>query len=459
VARAPAPAQPSAAATNTAPWAPATLARAGRPAARVARPPTVVRAPVRSCVTGTSAAVAPSPRPARSRPGSGTADCCDPLVCTGGLCRPPAATAVDGSPCLSGVDCAGGGCVVAPGVDAGVCCSSADKSCAVSSGASGCCAPLTCNDAARTATQVCATCLDWTNSGAADAGIAQCVETSQCCAGQSLTCERSSGKCCKNITYPCTDSAECCSGSACGTRKPSVATACCAAFGSRCGGDGCCDGLKCGRAQASPTGFSCYRAPGGPCGSSLDCAPDDACHDGTCCTHSGTCTSGAECCSGVCTQGFCQAAPPYGQCVRDNDCAGFSGTPICGANPVLDAGVCCPVAGDVCTRGQATCCASTDLCQVPLTRDAGAPPVCCRDFQAACTSDAQCCTGTCGGSGCCSAAKRACNVGADCCGGLGTSPTQLCVLGACCFNAGQSPFGDATLCCSGRLDNSGRCRP
>jgi hypothetical protein len=360
----------------------------------------------------------------------------------------------DTAPCLGDADCAGGACRGAAGPVAGACCGAPGHGCAVDF--STCCSPLTCNDAAQPGAQVCGACLDWRNSGAADAGVAHCARTSQCCAGQQLTCDPSLGKCCKPRGLGCASSGECCSGAECGTvfGQP----LCCASFGASCGGGSCCDGLEC-----EGSDFKCHKAPGSSCGADRDCADFDVCRDGTCCSHSGSCTSGSQCCSGVCAGGFCGYAQPYGQCVTNSDCAmPLNGTPVqhCGGSPALDAGVCCPAPGQGCALGAATCCEAGDLCQVRAGTDAG--EVCCKAPNATCRQDSECCLGLCDtlyGFGCCARAGDPCTTSMNCCDGTGTFPRQSCMTGRCCRNAGQPAYGDATLCCGGRIDNmTGYCR-
>jgi hypothetical protein len=391
------------------------------------------------------------------------ADCCSQLVCSSGYCHPSPGSASDGQYCLANADCASGTCAGAAPPTPGACCTSGGGSCTVGSYTSLCCSPATCNDAAATGTFVCAACLNWTNSGTPAPGVAQCTRTDQCCSGQSLTCETSSGKCGKIDGTACSSAAECQSTANCSTRPGSTGAVCCPKFGSFCGGfDDCCDGLTCAQNQGYTGNFACHVAPGGICATDMDCAAGDNCLTGKCCAHSGSCTTGAECCSGVCTGGFCDFAPPYGQCQANYDCGSSTwgyAFPICGGNATVGANLCCPAPGDPCTNGQATCCETTDLCQAPLTAPTTAA-LCCRAYQAACTRDAECCTGVCGGTadGCCSPVGFTCTVAADCCGKGAVPPSENCQSGKCCFVTGVNAYGDATACCSGKVDGSGLCR-
>lgn len=387
------------------------------------------------------------------------ADCCNLLVCSGGLCHPSPGTAGDGQSCLANLDCKSGTCAGAAPPSPGVCCTTAGGGCAVDGYGSLCCSPLTCNDAAATGTFECDTCLDWTNSGAPAPGVAACTRLSQCCSGQSLTCESATGRCARMYGVACGSAAECLTGADCSTRPGSSGNVCCAGFGSSCLAYGCCSGLECTQDQGGTGEYTCHVAPGGACQDDLDCASGDGCLFGTCCSHFGSCTSPEQCCSGICDQyGFCDWAPPYGQCLSDVDCLSAGYPNVCGGNPVLGPNVCCPAPGDVCAQGQATCCEPGNACQVP-EYPPGSPALCCRALNAGCTVDEQCCSGRCytyqQPSHCCAELGGSCAAPADCCGGWSGTTCGGAPL-RCCIDAGfQAANGDPASCCSGQVQGQG----
>jgi hypothetical protein len=416
------------------------------------------------------------------------ADCSGSYPCRNGYCNWTNASRADGQSCLDDLECKSGTCTSSsPGVP-GICCSGQGTSCVAGGYGTVCCEPLTCTGAPGA--QTCGTCLDWTNSGEGKAN--QCTSTSQCCPGQGLVC--SAGECCERRGESCSSADQCCLGQTCGdvtTWQGTQSSVCCGDFEGSCWYDSdCCDGYLCANAgNSTPT--KCLKAPGQACAADAECADWEGCKiqpgetTGTCCSHEmGSCKSDSDCCSGICdlAMGLCEYAPEYGDCLVDNDCSSGSygdyPGPICGGNANVGPLTCCPVPGDTC-QSAADCCEEGNSCKTWLSEPTyGADmttPVCCRETQASCTDDAECCTGVCltdYGSGyaqqkCCAypyMTTFTCTADADCCYGSGDpvyartacSPTT----NRCCWKAGQNAWGDASLCCSGQVDKqTGYCKP
>jgi len=401
------------------------------------------------------------------------ADCAGSYPCRGGYCHWPDGTQPDGRWCLDGQECDGGSCTSTAAGVPGTCCSGAGAGCVAGGYGTVCCAPHTCTGASGA--QSCGACLDYTNSGPQGTAETQCVTPSQCCAGRNLTCV--SGECCSTRGVACGADSECCAGAACGdvtTYAGTTPSICCGDFGGSCGyANPCCDGLLCANDG------TCRLAPGGACTETAQCADYEGCKietppTGFCCSHElGDCTSDADCCSGSCdvAYGRCNYAQEYGQCLDDSDClsrvSGRWSGPVCGGNVNVGPFLCCPVPGDSCGSA-ADCCETGDSCRPPLSGTDPVTPVCCREVQAACGHDYECCTGICDSTythQCCAfpyMTTFTCTSSADCCDGTGTYARTQCgdAAGAmrCCLKSAQNPYGTAADCCSGRLDQLGLCR-
>ena len=406
------------------------------------------------------------------------ADCSGNNPCRGGYCHWPDGHQLDGHWCLDGQECGGGFCTSTAAGVPGTCCSGAGASCTVGGYATACCSGqgLACTGIAGA--QSCNSCLDFDNSGPQGTPETQCTSDSQCCAGRGLYCV--AGECCRHRGNPCTagtGAKECCLGDTCGTVTDysGTTTECCGAYGATSCGlySACCDGLLC-------TSGTCLKGPGQACSGSGQCAESNgvACNlsTGTCCSHAnGPCKADGDCCTNSCNTatGRCNAVPEYGSCLSEADCYGpdynqaWNGQ-VCGGNAALGAQICCPVPGQTCLKA-ADCC-ETDQCQVPLYGSTSA--LCCRDKQASCSLDKECCTGTCWihyvGPGpavgtCCGypwTPGFACATNADCCSTSSTGYIgSRCDTGRCCWEAGfQAGATNAALCCSGRVDQMGSCR-
>lgn len=260
---------------------------------------------------------------------------------------------------------------------------------------------------------------------------APCAVPSECCTGAcvSLLCARTS---CRAVGETCVSPAECCGG------------ICAAGF---CALQGGC----------VPNGESCT--------ASAQCCSRACATDGTgrvvCqglggCRQAGElCTAGAECCSAECI--VFDVAAGLGRCGETAGCAAAG--EICRvAGDPLGARECCPggpgatslcrasgVEGlDRCVseRSRAACLGDGEVCAAPsdccglgCRVDASGALVCassCAEPDAACTRDADCCTGTCTSAGRCAARASACRP-----------------LAATCV--------DDAACCSGVCGATGSC--
>lgn len=134
------------------------------------------------------------------------------------------------------------------------------------------------------------------------------------------------------------------------------------------------------------------------------------------------CSTGAECASGACVSGACQAAPQF---------------------------------GDACSADGAACTGPEKCCSNRCESGACAAAVGCTGNAGACTSGADCCSNRCEGGKCvaasCQAKDGACCGDADCC-------TSACVDGKCAGAAGATclfpdqPCDSHESCCSGRCE-------
>jgi hypothetical protein len=300
-------------------------------------------------------------------------DCAATQTSTGALCQNPDITGTearcdesgacadarreDGESCALGPECRSGFCVD------GVCCQEAcEGECEVCAGPAGACGGIEAGDP-----------------------LGACGEAGRSCFGR--------GACLLPLGSECSGAADCGSG-ACVTAAFDVAGQLCCeqqcAEGQRCSGDGRCVD------PVADLGQACA-APG-------DCALGN-CVDGVCCDSG--CQGVCERCNAPGEAGRCVADPPEtacdasdserrclsrGRCQLPNG-SGCQFGEDCGSGrcePALGGGsVCC---AETCERGNEACDPGSALCQV-VPRGNGN----------ACTTGAQCASGSCQGGRCCPA--------------------------------------------------------
>ncbi|HUB06236.1 MAG TPA: MYXO-CTERM sorting domain-containing protein [Myxococcales bacterium] len=220
--------------------------------------------------------------------------------------------------------------------------------------------------------------------------------------------------------------------------------------------DCACAGQTCQGTTCTP-GFTPQCACAADCGDAGTCdLTTGACHAaGTSCNYDGECGCGCRCVSGAC--GECNGGLPP-SCTQDSDCG-----PSCDGYQCV--GGTCQVTGTAClTCSGVQCPAGCDVSAdcgscIPTSPTAG--------LGTACTTDPDCCTGTCVGSVCtaatgttgastggsstggaCLQVGTSCNQNTDCC-------NQYCHSGACTCNKGVGTSFDQYPC----LTNADCCSP
>jgi hypothetical protein len=237
-----------------------------------------------------------------------------------------------------------------------------------------------------------------------------------------------------------------------------------------------------------PTGARCDRTAAtccsGVCNDQSVCAPPLFCKG-----PGGTCTNPLECCSGMCTGGFCanQLCLAIGQaCTGDSACCSGICNGTCQAVPPGPGGDTCKTLGETCTSTGACC--STN-CQ---------GGVCVRAFSCQangdiCRQNSECCGNVCsstvggtpgrcqnvsgGGAGGCTQDGNPCSGGSNCCTriciDLGTGATVCQIASGCrltgdycssdqtCCGGGTNPNGSVVCggAPNGRCDNGQSCNP
>jgi hypothetical protein len=270
-----------------------------------------------------------------------------------------------------------------------------------------------------------------------------CGSTCGCPPGQ--TCVK--GSCCANAdvcgTTCCTSGETCVNGSCCPIDQvcgTGTSVTCC-----QTGQTTCVDGTCCPNAQVCSTGTSVTCCPEGRvCGESGECqCPigttlcNGNCVDPTCssnhkfdpstcmcvaCTsNDGICRADSECCSNICnTFGILEGHATCGTCRSDGNLCSAGDDDCCSGKCVN--GRCCGNIGDFCDADIKCCSGNCDTrkCAPPCVSDGGScnndddcchsaicpGGRCCRPMYDFCSSNAQCCTGSCclssdGGSGFC----------------------------------------------------------
>jgi hypothetical protein len=327
-----------------------------------------------------------------------------------------------------------------------------------------------------------------------------CSAAADCC---SLGCDGTScvADACAIAGTPCTDPSECCSN-ACSPGGLCAAAGCRTA-GDACDADGACCSNRCGDDGRCLAGGRC-RSGGEVCTDDADCCTAD-CTAGRCAVVTPlvageSCINSMECRSGACADdgtGFlsCQylgGCRPYGELCRhhedccnyvdapDSACEWFDGTEtlgVCG-NP----GGCAP-AGEVCAidgdrSGYNECCpgagpegnANCQLSTVAPVWRCNAGHANCTQLGQTCTTDAECCSGSCidtdddGDLECgefvCLGDGEACSTPEQCCNGVCVPEpvTNILRCGATCVALGGACTRGAD-CCDGNCRTDGTCGP
>ena len=165
--------------------------------------------------------VAPALCRAETQACATAADCCNPLLCSGGTCQKSPVASADMSPPA---------------------CTAQGVACAASAE---CCNPLVCTNG------VCAA--GCRSEGGACAGLTDCCEPLVCTAGK---CAQPAG--CRGRTQACVSNNDCCMGTQCITGKCAVPPPCAMAAGTCATSADCCNPLvcvatKCAMGQATMT--------------------------------------------------------------------------------------------------------------------------------------------------------------------------------------------------------------
>lgn len=204
---------------------------------------------------------------------------------------------------------------------------------------------------------------------------------------------------------------------------------------------------------------ACCTPLGASCEADADCCPNtgfckpiqkdsDAktCGGVLCGSVGEACLNDFQCCSGRCSNGFCDEipCPPEGfPCERDEDCCTLACVDQKCTNPT------CAQSGEPC-KSAADCCESAPVCNFGKPgADSG---ICstaeCIPNNADCAGDSECCSHYCHPTyhlcGECAALDDPCGSASPCCTGL------ACDAGHCasCASAGL-PCGDSVACCAG----------
>jgi hypothetical protein len=230
----------------------------------------------------------------------------------------------------------------------------------------------------------------------------QCKKDVQCCSGHcapspsgSISTAHSDSICCAagKVQYPvgicCTPTTCAAAGATCGTIPDGCGgTLSCGPCTApqTCGGGGIANVCGCTPTTCAAQGATCGTISN-TCGGTLPCGSCDAgaclictddhtcasictggrvcCGGGACGLADGTpgCAGDADCCSGICVAGICQAAPGSdgSPCDSAADCAG--GIPcvdgVCCASGLVCGGTCCTSGGQVCSTETGACCTPT----------------------------------------------------------------------------------------------------
>jgi len=233
------------------------------------------------------------------------------IQCCSGTCRDVGAGAHQcagqplGATCSVSMDCDGAGiesgtvsCVEGICTDTSAICAAENEGCFADSD---CCDGLVCEG-----TGLCVP------VGEACAELGEACEVGDCCGG--LTCSES-GVCidpetCGFDDDTCEVDSDCCSGTCLNGACAAVGT--CLGYYDLCESDDqCCSGF-CQNNPSHDYYGQCYGAEqGGTCAATSDCVNyeyGDICESGLCCRgNDGFCNGDAECCSGSCVNGACQA--------------------------------------------------------------------------------------------------------------------------------------------------------
>jgi hypothetical protein len=371
--------------------------------------------------------------------GTGGAAC---LPCNGTLadgCTDGGCTCGGKAPCTAGQRCANGACV-----------------CDQNSCANGCCFGAACFPGVN-----CNTCLSFGKT---------CGQNTDCCSDNCVN-----GRCdvpaqaCKVAGDGCAADGDCCSKH-CDTdvdgKKRCSGPNQCKGLGAACAASNECCSLYCDpMTLLCSTAKQCVKA-NGACQSNAECCgnvcTNKVCTEpnGNCAILGETCASNNSCCSGVCLAGrcsffnFCRAMGDI--CGADADCCDG----VCDPNAHrCDSAQMCVTTNEPCT-GLRSCCDT--LCVPTGFGTSYCYPMCgCHAYDDVCTSDKQCCSGSCGapdnlGLRRCARAQN-CQPDGDVCGGNGAS--QNCCSGGkancqktgdgvsrCVPNFGMACFGAGHAC-------------
>lgn len=256
----------------------------------------------------------------------------------------------------------------------------------------------------------------------------RCSSFSTCvasnCFGYSCRCE-AIAKCLANAGADCSDAARDyyeCSNARC-------ATACGTPPWTSCGDGVCSAGESCSTCPQDCGGCTtpqrCLNPGGSPPG--LSCSADaqccsNYCKDGTCESvhkRGDPCEAGVDSCEGYCNGTSCACNPPGSSCSIDGSdprCCSF----LCRNGKCTPDGV--QPRGTPCTENR--WCIQA-ICESGRCGGVAAPIPRCRPYETSCSTEADCCSGTCSAGLCtCRANGTSCTTDANCC-------NRACVGGAC----------------------------
>jgi hypothetical protein len=206
---------------------------------------------------------------------------------------------------------------------------------------------------------------------------------------------------------------------------------------------------------------------GTPCGVDGDC-PTNLCRSGFC----ASCTSNTDCATNACEQGVCVCSTAF-DCASNQICSASGSCENCPGNevPCPETDACtdttqpanCGSCGNACDSQQngGTCNDTKGQCMCAWSNGSGGDSKQCAVngngcFGASCSSDSECCVGTCDGQHCCAKPGSPCQANAECgdtngtdiCGDSPSTAHLVCDPGtnACCVDLTGGCNSSADCC-------------